>query len=99
MGNVESVPVELFVTQVLSMKVALNITDSWPLKQEAIQNAVIKHLNDIGIYTVKPFGQGDIVKKEILFFLKHSSLILDLIDKAKRAAAAAAQRGKSSQDV
>jgi hypothetical protein len=52
----------------------------------------------MGIYSVNPIGQDPIVRKEIIFFLKNSSAIMDLIDKAKRAAAAAAQRGKATQD-
>jgi hypothetical protein len=97
--NTEKVPVEIFVQQVLGTKAAQRIIDQWPVKGEDVIQIVTKHLNSIGIFMVSPAGQDKIVQKSILFFLNNSSLILEMIDKAKRAAALAAQRGKSTQDV
>jgi hypothetical protein len=96
--NTEKVPVEVFIQQVLATKAAQQIIDQWPIKAEVVLQIVIRHLNDMGIYMVNPVGQDPVVRKEIIFFLKNSSAIMDLIDKAKRAAAAAAQRGKATQD-
>lgn len=98
MQNVESIPIEIFVAQEMATKAAMQIIENWPLKSEAIFNVVIKHFHDIGIYRVEPFGQNVVVRQELLLFLKNSSQILDMIDKAKRAAAAANSRGRS-QDV
>jgi hypothetical protein len=97
--NTEKVPVEIFVLQVLSMKAAQRISDQWPVKAENILHLVTKHLNDIGIYMVAPAGQDKVVQKEILFFLANSTQIVEMIDKAKQAAALAAQRGKTTQQV
>jgi hypothetical protein len=96
--NNEQVPVEVFVQQVMATKPALAITDQWPIKAEMVVQIVIKHLNDIGIFHVAPGGQDHTIRQEILFFLRNSSTIMDLIEKAKRAAAAAAQRGRAQQD-
>lgn len=98
MQNNESVPIEVFVVQILSTKVALQIIEHWPLKSEAIINTVIKHYQDIGIYQVSPAGQSEVLKDSILFYLKNSPQIIDMIDKAKRAALAATQRGRSNQN-
>ena len=97
--NTEKVPVEIFVQQVLSTKSAQRIIDQWPVKAENILQIVTKHLNDIGIYMVAPAGQDKVVQKSILFFLNNSTQIIEMIDKAKQAAALAAQRGKSTQQV
>jgi hypothetical protein len=98
MINNEKVPVEIFVNQVMATKPALAITDQWPIKAEMVIQIVIRHLNDLGFYHVMPGGQDHVIRKEILFFLKNSSTIMELIDKAKKAAAAAAQRGRAQQD-
>lgn len=94
MLNVEPVPIEVFVTQILSTKSALVIIESWPLKLEAIQIVVIKHFHDIGIYNVHPIAQNDVIHAQILSFLKNSSQILEMIDRAKKAAAIVAARGR-----
>jgi hypothetical protein len=99
MQNVETVPIEIFINQVLSTKAALQIVENWPLKSEAITAVVVKHFHDIGIYRVNPLGQSSVIGEEILFFLKNSPQILDMIDKAKRAAAAIAQRGRMNSDT
>ena len=96
--NTEKVPVEIFVQQVMATKAAMAVTDQWPIKSEMVIQIVIKHLNDIGIFHVSPGGQDHTIRQEILFFLRNSSLIMELIEKAKRAAAAAAQRGRAQQD-
>ncbi len=96
--NFEKVPVEIFTQQVLQSKPAMQITDQWPLKIEVVQQVVIKHLLEIGIYMVNPVGQEQLIRKEILYFLKNSAVILEMIDKAKKAAAAAAQRGRNMTD-
>ena len=98
MLNAEVVPIEVFVSQVLATKAALSITDSWPLKSEVVMQVVVKHFQDCGMYTVSPFGQHNVVKEEVLFFLKNSTQIIEMIEKAKKAAAAAAQRGKTQQE-
>lgn len=98
MLNVEPVPIEVFVVQVMSTKEAQQITDNWPLKSEAILSVVIKHFHDLGVFQIKPFGQDDVMRQELLFFLRNSPQILDMIDKAKRAAAAAAQRGRANTE-
>lgn len=98
MLNVETVPVEVFIVQVMSTKAAHQIIENWPLKSEAILSIVIKHFHDIGIYRVNPLGQSDVLREEVYYFLKNSPQILDMIDKAKRAAAAATQRGKMNAD-
>ena len=96
--NTEKVPAAVFIQQVLATKAAQNIIDQWPIKVEIVLQIVTKHLNDMGLYMVNPVGQDPVVRKEIIFFLKNSSAIMELIDKAKRAAAIAAQRGKSTAD-
>ncbi|MCX6116964.1 MAG: hypothetical protein NT027_05445 [Proteobacteria bacterium] len=99
MQNVESIPIEVFVVQVMATKVAMQIVENWPLKSEAILAILVKHFNDLGIYQVNPFGQADVVKEEILFFLKNSPQILEMIAKAKKAAKVASQRGRANDDV
>lgn len=97
MLNTEVIPVEVFVAQVMATKLVSQITDSWPLKSESILDVVVKHFHDLGIYSVSPFGQYDVMREELVFFLQNSQLIIDMIDKAKKAAAAAAQRGRAQQ--
>ena len=99
MQNSEPVPIEIFAQQVLGIKAATSITDNWPIKPEVVMQVVVKHLQDLGYYTVSPFGQYDIVKEEVLHFLNNSVQIIDLIEKAKKTAAAAAQRGKVQRDM
>ncbi len=99
MQNVESIPIEVFVVQVMGTKVANQIVENWPLKSEAILSIVIKHFNDLGIYQVNPFGQADVIRDEILYFLKNSPQLLEMIAKAKKAAKLASQRGRVNQDV
>ncbi|MCX6124438.1 MAG: hypothetical protein NTV34_06770 [Proteobacteria bacterium] len=98
MQNVENVPVEVFINQVMARKAAQQIVEHWPLKSELVLAVVIKHFHDIGMYRVNPFGQGKVIEAELLFFLKNSPQILDMIDKAKRAAAAIAQRGRMNAE-
>lgn len=98
MLNTEVIPLEIFVHQVMNTKQILQITDAWPLKQEIISDVVVKHFHDLGVYSVSPFGQYDVMREEMIFFLQNSHVIIEMIDKAKKAAAAAAQRGRASQD-
>lgn len=95
--NTEKVPVDVFVLQVMATKAARNIMDDWPIKPEMLVSIVTKHLKDLNIYTVSPAGQDELIRKEILFFLKNSSVILEIIEKAKQAAYVAAERGKSDE--
>jgi hypothetical protein len=97
MVNTESVPTDIFVIQVMSTKAARRIYDDWPIKPEQLLSITIKHLKDLDIYQVKPGEHEKIVREEILFFLKNSSIILELIDKARQAAFLAAQRGRSEE--
>ncbi len=99
MLNTETIPIEIFVAQVMATKAVLQITDSWPLKSESIVEVVIKHFNDLGVYSVSPFGQYDVMREELMYFLENSQHIIELIDKAKKAAAAAAQRGRMTQET
>lgn len=99
MLNTEVIPVEVFTAQVMATKQVTTITDSWPLKSEAIVDVVIKHFHDLGIYSVSPFGQYDVLREELVFFLQNSQVIIEMIDKAKKAAAAAAQRGRANVDA
>ena len=94
MQNVETVPIEIFVAQILATKPALKIVEHWPLKSEVVMAIVVRHFHDLGVYRVSPFGQSEVMLDEVLSFLQNSPQILDMIDKAKRAAAAAAQRGR-----
>lgn len=98
MRNTEDVPVEIFVTQVIATKPAMQITENWPLKAEVILQVVIKHFHDLGIYRVAPLGQSEAMRDEVLHFLRNSTTIIDMIDKAKKAAALASQRGRVSID-
>jgi hypothetical protein len=90
----EKVPTEVFVIQVMATKSARQIMDDWPIKPEMLVHIVTKHIRDLNIYHVHPGGQDALIRQEILFFLKNSSIILEMIDKAKRAAMAAAERGR-----
>jgi hypothetical protein len=99
MLNTETIPIEIFVAQVMATKAVTQITDSWPLKSESIVEVVIKHFNDLGVYSVSPFGQYDVMRQELMYFLENSQHIIELIDKAKKAAAAAAQRGRMTQET
>lgn len=98
MLNTEIIPLEIFVHQVMSTKQVTQIVDSWPLKSESISEVVVKHFHDLGVYSVSPFGQYDVMREELIFFLQNSQYLIDLIDKAKKAAAAAAQRGRASAE-
>lgn len=93
--NTEKVPTDIFVMQVLSTKAARRIIDDWPIKPEQLVSIAIKHLKDLNIYQVTPGQHEEIVRNEILFFLKNSSVILEMINKARHAAYLAAQRGRS----
>jgi hypothetical protein len=93
--NTEKVPTEVFVMQVMSTKAARRIIDDWPIKPEQLVNIALKHLKDLNIFQVAPGEHEEIVRNEILFFLKNSSVILEMINKARHAAYLAAQRGRS----
>jgi len=99
MQNVEAIPVEIFVVQELAKKSATQIIENWPLKSEAIVNVVVKHFHDLGIYRIEPFAHSEVMRGELLHFLRNSPQILEMIDKAKKAAAAASQRGRANQDT
>lgn len=92
--NTEKVPVDVFVMQVMATKAARRIFDDWPIKPEQLLSIIIKHLKDLNIFQVGPGEHEKIVRDEILFFLKNSSVILEMINKARHAAFLAAQRGR-----
>lgn len=81
--------------QVMSTKAARRVYDDWPIKPEQLVEITIKHLKGLNIFQVAPGEHEKIVQNEILFFLKNSSTILELINKARQAAHLAAQRGRS----
>jgi len=91
----EKIPTEIFVQQVFSTRAVQQIIDNWPIKSEVILQAINKHLIDLGIYSVSPLGQGPVVRKEIIFFLKNSPTLIELIAKAQRAAAEAAASSRN----
>lgn len=91
----EKIPTEIFVQQVFATRAVQQIIDNWPIKSEVILQAINKHLSDLGIYSVSPLGQGPVVHKEIIFFLKNSPALIELIAKAQRAAAAAAASSRN----
>jgi hypothetical protein len=91
----EKIPTEIFVQQVFATRAVQQIIDDWPIKSEVILQAINTHLGDLGIYSVNPLGQGPIVRKEIIFFLKNSPALIELIAKAQRAAAAAAASSRN----
>jgi hypothetical protein len=99
MQNVEAVPIESFVVQVMSTKVAQQIVENWPLKSEQILSIVIKHFQDLGVYQVNPFGQQEVIRAELLYFLQNSPQILERIAKAKKAAKDATARGRSLTEI
>ena len=95
----DPLPLETFVAIVLEERATGYIINSWPIKLEILHALVCKHFQDLGIYKVSPFQQADIIRSDIRFFLQNSPQIVDMIDKARRAATLAAQRGKANSDV
>ena len=91
----EKIPTEIFVQQVFATRAVQQIIDNGPIKSEVILQAINKHLIDLGIYSVSPLGQGPVVRKEIIFFLKNSPTLIELIAKAQRAAAEAAASSRN----
>ncbi len=93
--NTEKIPIEVFVMQVMATKSARRIFDDWPIKPEQLVEITIKHLKSLHIFQVTPGEHEKIVRDEILFYLQNSSVILEMINKARQAAFLAAQRGRS----
>lgn len=91
----EKVPTEAFVQQVFSTRAVQQVVDRWPIKSDIGFNLVVKHLEELGIFNVEPLVQGPVVRKQILFFLKNSPVIIEAIAKAKKAAADAARSSKN----
>ena len=91
----EKVPLEVFVRQVFSTRAVQQIVDQWPIKSEIGFGLVMKHLEDLGIFSVEPLVQGPIVSKQIIFFLQNSPAIIESIAKAKKAASDAARSSRN----
>lgn len=85
----EKVPLEIFVRQVFASRAVQQIVDRWPIKSEIGFNLVLKHLDELGIFTVEPIVQGPVISKQIIFFLQNSPAIIEAIAKTRRAADAA----------
>ena len=91
----EKVPVEIFVQQVFATRAVQQVVDQWPMKAEVGYSLVIKHLEELGIFSVEPLEQGPIISKQIIFFLKNSPAIIESIAKARKAAADAARSSRN----
>jgi len=91
----EKVPLEVFVRQVFSTRAVQQIVDQWPIKAEIGFGLVMKHLEDLGIFSVEPLVQGPIVSKQIIFFLQNSPAIIESIAKAKKTASDAARSNRN----
>ena len=91
----EKVPLEVFVRQVFATRAVQQIVDRWPIKAEIGLDLVVKHLEELGIFTVEPMVQGPVISKQIVFFLQNSPSIIEAIAQTRKAAAKAAKSSKS----
>jgi hypothetical protein len=91
----EKVPTDVFVQQVFATRAVQKLVNQWPMKSDIGFALTVKHLEELGIFSVEPLLQGPIVKKQILFFLENSPAILETIAKTKKAAADAARSNKN----
>ena len=91
----EKVPVEIFVQQVFATRAVQQVVDQWPIKAEVGFNLVLRHLEELGIFSVEPIAQGPIISKQIIFFLQNSPAIVESIAKARKAAADAARSSRN----
>lgn len=92
----EKIPIEVFVMTTLATKQCMTITDNWPIKVEVIQGVVTKHFQELGIYSVHSYGQAEQMLKEVMYVLKNSPILLEMIEKARRIAAQNAARNRGN---
>lgn len=93
---VEPVPIEFFAAQYLEDKACKQITDSWPIKAEIVHQIIVKHFTELGVFTVHPFGHARAIKEEIVFVLRNSPTLLEMIERARKAALLSSQKSRTS---
>jgi hypothetical protein len=85
MLSLEPLPIEEFVHMELLTIEARRIMSSWPLPPEKVEAIVVKYFRSLGIIIVQPFGQKEVLKEQLLRYLRTSTELADMIDKARRA--------------
>lgn len=85
MLSTESLPIEEFVALELATPQARTIMNTWPLPPEKVEVVVTNYFQSLGIYSVAPFAQKEVLKGQLLRYLESSTELADMIDKARRA--------------
>lgn len=92
MLSVETISIEEFVRSELASPRAKVIMADWPLPPEQVQSHVIDYFRSLGIYTVQPLAQKNVLKDRLLRYLVSSKELAGMIDKARRASLKDEQR-------
>ena len=85
MLSIEPLPIEEFVNIELATKEARQIMSTWPLPPEKVEVVLTRYFRSLGIITVQPFAQKEVLKEQLLRYLRTSTELADMIDKARRA--------------
>ncbi|MEY4630230.1 MAG: hypothetical protein RIQ81_350 [Pseudomonadota bacterium] len=85
MLSLEPLPIEEFVGLELATPAARQIMATWPLPPEKVEVVVTRYFRSMGILTVQPFAQKEVLKEQLLRYLRTSTELADIIDKARRA--------------
>ncbi|NDE13881.1 hypothetical protein EBZ80_03020 [bacterium] len=94
MLSTESLPIEEFVSMQMASPQARAIMNTWPLPPERVEIVVLQYFQSLGIYTVAPFGQKEVLKEQLLRYLVSSTELADMIEKARRASLKEERRNK-----
>ena len=94
MLSTEPLPIEEFVAMELATPQARAIMNTWPLPPEKVEAVVLQYFQSLGIYTVAAFGQKEALKKQLIGYLRSSTELADMIEKARRASLKEERRNK-----
>jgi hypothetical protein len=94
MLSTEPLPIEEFVAMELATPQARAIMNTWPLPPEKVEAVVLQYFQSLGIYTVAAFGQKEVLKKQLIGYLRSSTELADMIEKARRASLKEERRNK-----
>lgn len=92
MLSVETISIEEFIANELLTPQAKTIMVDWPLPPERVQSHVIDYFRSLGIYTVNPIAQKNVLKDHLLRYLVTSKDLADMIENARRASLKEEQR-------
>ena len=85
MLSTESLPIEEFVAMELATQHARTLMSAWPLPPEKVEVVVTHYFQSLGIYSVQPCAQKEVLKAQLLRYLESSTELSEMIEKARRA--------------